>query len=182
MPSAHEIALDVLRSFGPNVVSRRHPLTYGQYAAAIGRDPTEYGLAIGKAMHAIGALCVIQQIPVAPLHWVRPADGKPLKIFESDPKERSYIVESGDIEIMRVVAREYHYRESEFKRLETALKNSLERGHLTKMPPNELWHLTFIEKPKGLNVTYYERAMIQYREINEQLRMQRATAKLNKLD
>ena len=68
MPSAHEIALDVLRSFGPNVVAHRPPWTYGQYANAIGRDPAEYGLAIGKSMHAIGALCVIRQLPVAPLY------------------------------------------------------------------------------------------------------------------
>ena len=96
MATAHEIALDVLRSFGPNVVARRPSLTYGQYATAIGRSPAEYGLAIGKAMHAIGAACVIRQVPVAPLFWVRRADDEPRGIFESDPLERQYIID-GDV-------------------------------------------------------------------------------------
>jgi hypothetical protein len=177
MPSAHEIALDVLRSFGPNVVARRHPLTYGQYAAAIGRDPAEYGLAIGKAMHAIGALCVVRQIPVAPLYWVRRANGEDRGIFESDPLERHHIVESGDINTMYVVAREYQYSASEFEGLEAVLKKFLASGNGTKWSPHEIWHLTFNAKPKESNVTYYEQAMSRYRALFEQIKAQKAIAK-----
>jgi len=77
-----------------NVVARRPPMTYGQYAAAIEHPPARYGLAVGKAMHAIGALCVVRQLPVAPLYWVQRADGEHRGVFEQDAIERQYIVES----------------------------------------------------------------------------------------
>ena len=129
MASAHEIAADILRSFGPNVVARRPPMTYGQYASAIVRDPAEYGLAVSKAMHAIGALCVIRRVPVALLFWVRRADEGHRGIFESDTLERQYIIESKDIDTMYVVSREYHYTTEEFEGLEAALRKSLASGN-----------------------------------------------------
>ena len=45
-------------------------------------------------MHAIGALCVVRQLPVAPLYWVQRADGEHRGVFEQDAIERQYIVES----------------------------------------------------------------------------------------
>ena len=177
MASAHEIALDVLRSFGPNVVARRSPMTYGQYAHAIGRDPQEYGLAIGKAMHAIGALCVVRQLPVAPLFWVQRADGEHRGIFESDPLERRIIIQSKDIDTMYVVAREYQYSIKEFEGLESALKKSLDSGRISHWSPHEIWRLTFTSKPNGQERTYYERAMARYREIFETFKAEKASAK-----
>ncbi len=177
MASAHEIAADVLQSFGSNVVARRPPMTYGQYATAIGRNPSKYGLAIGKAMHAIGALCVIRQLPVAPLYWVRNANDEPRNIFESDPLERHYILESKDIDPMYVVAREYSYTSEEFTGLEGALKKSLAAGHVSNWSPHEIWHLAFSKRPKDSPLTYYERAMARYRELFIQIKAEKAARK-----
>ena len=177
MASAHEIAADVLRSFGPNVVGRRPPMTYGQYAKAIGRDPAEYGLAVGKAMHAIGALCVIRKLPVAPLYWVRNAADEPRGIFERDPLERQFIIDSKDIDTMYVVAREYSYKNEEFVGLENALRKSLSAGHVSNWSPHEIWHLTFSKHPKESPLTYYERAMAHYRELFIKIKSEKAARK-----
>ena len=173
MASAHEIALDVLRSFGPNVVARRSPMSYGQYAQAIGKDPREYGLAVGKAMHAIGALCVVKQIPVAPLYWVQRADGEDRGIFESNALERQHIIESKDIDTMYVVAREYKYNISEFDSLEASLRKSIDERKITHWSPHEIWQLTFNLKPSGDNRTYYARAMDRYRSILAEIKSKR---------
>jgi hypothetical protein len=178
MASAHEIALEVLRSFGPNVVARRLPLTYGQYAASMGRDPAEYGLAIGQAMHAIGAICVLRQLPVAPLFWVRRSDSEPSKVFENDLYERHYILDSKDINTMYVVAREYEYSQEEFTDLETRLQKSLAfSGVATQWSPHKIWHETFKVKVKDSGLTYYERAMARYRTLFEQIKSKRVARK-----
>lgn len=177
MASAHEIAADVLRSFGQNVVARRTPITYGQYATAIGRSPGKYGLAVGKAMHAIGALCVIRQIPVAPLYWVRRADDEHRGIFESDSLERQYIVDSKDIDTMYVVSREYHYTSEEFEGLEAALRKSLANGGVSNWSPHQIWHLTFRECPKDSLLTYYQCAMNRYRELLNRMKIEKAARK-----
>lgn len=175
MASAQEIALDVLRSFGPNVVSRGSPMTYGQYAASIGRNPADYGLAVGMAMHAIGALCIIRQVPVAPLFWVQSANGEAQSIFETDPIERRHIIDTKDIDTMYVVAREYRYSISEFEGIEAALRKSLASGKVTKWSPHQLWHLTFQKAPKDSAVTYYQRAMNRYHELFIQIKARKAT-------
>jgi hypothetical protein len=177
MASAHEIALEVLRSFGPNVVAGRAPMTYGQYAHAIGKDPQEYGLAIGQAMHAIGALCVVRQLPVAPLFWVQRASGEHQGIFENNPLERQKIIHTKDIDTMYVVAREYKYSIKEFEKLESALKKSLDSGRISNWSPHEIWRLTFTSKPDGVELTYYERAMARYRELFEAIKVEKASAK-----
>lgn len=51
------------RSFGTCV-------SYGVYAKATGWDPAKDSIVIGKAIHAIGGVCVLVGIPVAPLHFV----------------------------------------------------------------------------------------------------------------
>lgn len=152
-------------------------MTYGQYASAIGRDPAVYGLAVGKAMHAIGALCVIRQVPVAPLFWVRRADDGYRGIFESDARERQYIVDSNDIEAMYVVSREYHYTKAEFAGIETALRTSLASGNVSKWSPHQIWHLTFVSCPKDSALTYYERAMQRYRELLNDMKSHRNVRK-----
>jgi len=177
MASAHEIAVDVLHSFGMNVVARRPPMTYGQYAALIGRKPAEYGLAVGKAMHAIGALCVIRQLPVAPLYWVERADGGHRGIFESDPLERQHIIETRDIDVMYVVAREYTYSSLEFNELESALRKSLASGSVSNWSPHEIWRLTFQKTPKDSPLTYYQRAMDRYRKLFGEIKAQKGGAK-----
>ena len=177
MASAHEIAANLLSVFGQNVVARRPPMTYGQYATAIDKAPAEYGLAVGKAMHAIGALCVLRQLPVAPLYWVRNANDEPRGIFESDPLERHYIVESKDIDIMYVVAREYTYSAEEFTGLEEALRKSLANGHVSGWSPHEIWHLTFSKHPKESPTTYYERAMARYRGLFVQIKAEKGVKK-----
>jgi hypothetical protein len=182
MATAHEIALDLLRSFGPNVVARRPPLTYGQYAAAIGRDPAEFSMAVEKGMHAIGAICVIRQLPVAPVFWVRRGDDGPRGIFESDPLERQHIIETKDIDTMYVVAREYHYSTEEFTRLEAALQKSLASENVSNWSPHEIWHLTFSKKPKDSTLTYYQRAMSRYRELFDAIKSQRAAREVTVRD
>lgn len=177
MASAHEIALEVLQTFGPNVVAQKPPMTYGQYATSIGRNAAEYGLAVGKAMHAIGALCVIRQVPVAPLFWARRADAEHRGIFESDVLERQYIIESKDIDTMYVVSREYQYTTEEFVGIENALRKSLASGNAAKWSPHDIWHLTFFKKPKDSQLTYYERAMTRYREFFIQIKSEKAARK-----
>ncbi len=152
-------------------------MTYGQYATAIGRTAAEYGLAVGKAMHAIGALCVVRQVPVAPLFWVRRADGEHRGIFESDVLERQYIIESKDIDTMYVVSREHEYTTEEFVGIENALRKSLASGKIATWSPHEIWHLTFFKKPKNSSLTYYERAMNRYRELFIQIKNQKAARK-----
>lgn len=173
MASSHEIAVDVLRAFGTNVVSRRPPMTYGHYASVIGQEPEKYGLAVGQAMHAIGALCVIRQVPVAPLHWIRSANDSYRGIFESDPVERQKIIESKDIDDMYVASREYHYTQEEFDGIEKALLKSLESGHIAGWSPHRLWHLTFVKRPAESSFTYYQLAMMRYRALLLELKTHR---------
>jgi hypothetical protein len=175
MASAHEIASDLLRTFAQNVVARRPPWTYGQYATALGKDPRDYGLAVGMAMHAIGAICVVRQLPVAPLFWVRRADNQDAGIFESDSLERKFVIEGGNYDTMYVVAREYRYDESEFDKLHQALEKSLASGKVNEWSPHGIWHLTFAKKPKDSNLTYFERAMARYRALFEEMKRQRDT-------
>ena len=177
MASAHEIAANILRAFSENIVLRRSPWSYGQYAQAIGKNSSEYGLAIGKAMHAIGALCVVRQIPVAPLYWVRRADNGYRGIFENDQLERQYIIESGDIDVMYVVSREYIYQPDELDKLSKALDKSLSKGHVQNWSPHDLWHLTFQNRPKDSDFTFYERAMIRYRRLYEEIKLEKAKIK-----
>ena len=174
MPSAHEIAVALLDRFAENVVAKRGPYSYGHYAAAIGKNPREYGLAIGQAMHAIGALCVIRQVPVAPLFWVERTDGGERGIFESDPIERARIIDTKDFDVMSVVAREHVYTREEFAGISAAMQKSLASGNLGRWSPHAIWHLTFRKKPTGEDITYYDRAMRRYREIFAELSAARA--------
>lgn len=176
MSISNEIALDLLRVFGQNVLSHR-VRTYGDYAHLIGRMGASDGLAVGKAMHAIGAVCVVEQLPVAPLFWVESANGAGKSVFESDPDERRYVIEAGNYDTMYVVAREYSYTREEFDRLESRVTKLLATDEPAKWSPHRLWRVVFRTKPKGSPETYFERAMARYREINETLRAARAGQK-----
>lgn len=173
MSTAYEIAGDLLRIFGENVVARRAPMTYGQYATALRKPAKKYGLAVGQAMHAIGAVCVVQRVPVAPLFWVRRADDGDRAIFESDPTERLHVISSGNYDTMYVVAREYAYRAEEFARLEKTLQRMLAKGSLNNWSPHSVWQETFRVKPKDSNETYFERAMSHYRTLFNEMKAAR---------
>ena len=81
MATARELAIQVLPYFAGYVLAGHvHP--YGVYAKAIGRDPAKESMVIGKAMHAIGAVCVLAAIPVAPLYFIKRADGEWRGVFE----------------------------------------------------------------------------------------------------
>ena len=73
-------------------------------------------------MHAIEAVCVIQQLPVAPLHWVVRAHGEPRKVFANDPLESREILDKRRFDTMYVVAREYHYSMTEFEKIHQNLE------------------------------------------------------------
>jgi len=107
MATAHEIALQLLPWFAENVVARNPPLSYGYYAGKIGRDPAKEAIIVGHAMHAIGAVCVIRQLPVAPLHYVKRMDGEARQVFASNKLEADYVLRH--VGKMRIVAREYRF-------------------------------------------------------------------------
>jgi hypothetical protein len=174
MPEAYKIAGDLLPLFGENVVARRPPLTYGQYAAALGMPAKKYGLAVGQAMHAIGAACVVQKVPVAPLFWVRRSDNEDRAIFENDPTEFLYVITSDNYDTMYVVAREYHYKPEEFIKLEKTLKRMLAKGSLENWSPHKVWHETFRVKRKDSEHTYFECAMLHYRALFSEIKAERA--------
>lgn len=173
MPAAQEIARELLHCFAANVVARRSPSTYGEYAHAIGRDPADYGIAVGQAMHVLGALFVFRQIPVAPLYWVRRADNAYRGIFESDDLERHFIIESGDIDVMYVVSREYHYSMAEFEELDQRLQTAFDSGKAAKWSPHMLWRAAFSTSVPGSDLTVYRRAMARYHQIFAQLKSER---------
>jgi hypothetical protein len=174
MSSAFEIAFDVLSAFGQNVVARKPPLSYGSYARLIGRAPSKDGLAIGKAMHAIGAICVVRALPVAPLHWVKREGNGERHVFESDPLERHYILEQSHYDTMFVVAREYRYSEQDFDGIEKALRVALASENPRKWSPHKLWHRTFVTRPKDSELTYFELAMRRYEKLLAEFRAERA--------
>jgi hypothetical protein len=141
MSSAFEIALDVLNAFAPNVIARKSPMSYGKYAALIGRTPSKDALAVGKAMHAIGAVCVVRALPVAPLYWVESEAGGEKGVFESDALERQFVLNPGHFGTMYVVAREYRYTAQDFQGVEKALRVALKNP--SKWSPHKLWHKAF---------------------------------------
>src|SRR6266581_811840 len=108
MPSAREIALEVLPHFRESVLAGR-VLSYGVYAKAIGRDVATESIVIGHAMHAIGGMCAFAAIPVAPLHFVQRADGEWRGIFESDASERTEVLPHYDL--LQLAARIHTYNE-----------------------------------------------------------------------
>jgi hypothetical protein len=162
MATAREIALEVLPHFKENILAGR-VLTYGVYARAIGRKPSKDAMAIGKAMHIIGATCVLARIPIAPLHYVSRADHEWRGIFESDSIEQRYVLPHYDL--LLVTARVYRYTEEDFRRIEKGLREVIPRyipRHLSS--PHQVWHIVALNKlDDGRSIL--DVALEAYREI-----------------
>ena len=161
MATGQELALQLLPAFAENVVARHSPKTYGHYAKLIGRDPAKEAVSIGPAMHAIGAVCVFQQLPVAPLYWVVRGEGEARQVFASDVLESHHILDRGRFDTMYVVAREYRYSMAEFEQLQQATEKLIAKAP-PDWTPHFLWHLAIVKKPKDEDQTYLERAMSGY--------------------
>lgn len=165
MTSARELAIEVLPHFAKNVLAGRvHP--YGVYAKAIGRDPAKESMVIGKAMHAIGAVCVLAKVPVAPLHFIKRADGQWQGVFESDYAESTYVLPH--YELLYVTAREFKYSENDFARVEKGLREVLPKLS-DAFSPHDVWRWAIYTKLKD-GSTPLERALESYREVLELLR------------
>ena len=163
MSTAREIALEVLPHFSEAVLLRQI-LTYGYYAKAIGRSPAADSMAIGKAMHAIGGICVYSRVPVAPMYFVERADSGWRGIFEEDPLESLHVLPHYDT--LYVAAREYRYSAEDFACVYRGLAEAIPN----EWSPHLIWHVAVAVKPKGSEQTYFERALDRYRQIVEDAR------------
>lgn len=170
MATAREIALEVLPHFAKNVLARR-VCSYGHYAKATGRNSAKQSMAIGPAMHVIGSACVFAKIPVAPLYFVKRADNQDAQVFVSDPLENQRVAEHYDT--LFVTAREYLYTEQDFQRIEVGLREKIPND----WSPHFMWHYAVVNKPKGSDETYFERALAIYKEIIENERQKRKNSK-----
>jgi hypothetical protein len=146
MSTAREIAIEVLPHFAKSVLSG-HVFSYGVYAKAIGRNQAKESMVIGKAMHAIGGVCVLVGIPVAPLHFVERADGEWRGVFESAFAERTHVLPHYDL--LCVTARIHKYTEKDFERVERALRETLPKYlRPDQLSPHDIWHLAIYSKRK----------------------------------
>ena len=161
MASARELAIEVLPHFAKNVLAG-HVHSYGVYAKAIGRDPAKESMVIGKAMHAIGAVCVLAAIPVAPLFFIKRADGEWRGVFESDVHERTYVLPHYDL--LYITAREFKYSESDFARVEKGLKEVLPKYlRPDQLSPHDIWRWSIYAKLPD-STTPLETALARYQE------------------
>ena len=109
-------------------------------------------------MHAIGAVCLMTSIPVAPLHFVKRFDGEWRGIFESDPSERLSVLPH--YSTLYVAAREHRYIPAEFEMIEEKLRSVIPPA----WTPHALWHFAIYIKTKALpHQTALERAMKVYK-------------------
>ncbi len=181
MATGQEIAIQLLPEFAKSVIARDPPKSYGHYANIIRRDPATDAIAIGPAMHAIGAICALRQLPVAPLHWVRRGDNNDHRqIFASDVLEKKYILDAGHFDTMRVVAREHHYTKEEFDGVEKAMKEVIQSAVISTWSPHFFWRIVLANKPKGEEQTYFERAMTKYNKLFSELKATKAKARKNR--
>jgi len=162
MPSAREIALEVLPHFKENVLAG-HVLTYGAYAKSIGRDVATESMVVGQAMHAIGGMCAFAAIPVAPLYFVQRADKEWRGIFESDPSERTHVLPHYDL--LCVAARIHVYSPDDFRRIDKGLRDVLPKYlKPNQLSPHDIWHVAIYNKLKD-GSTPFERSLERYRQI-----------------
>lgn len=170
MASARELAIEVLPHFAKNVLAG-HVRPYGNYAKAIGRDPAKESMVIGKAMHAIGAVCVLAGIPVAPLFFIKRADGEWRGVFESNVDERTYVLPHYDL--LYVTAREFEYSTNDFARIEKGLKEVLPKYlRPDQLSPHDIWHWAIYTKLKD-STTPLQRALAKYQELFERAKAER---------
>lgn len=168
MATATEIAVQLVGVLAEEVLAGRQR-TYGFYAKAIGRSFAKEAIVVGPALHAIGAVCIIRQMPIPSLYYVTVADGEPKQVFSGSVLEAACVLPH--FKKMYVVSREYQYKAEEFT---TLCKKVTEIFAKHEGPgsfsPHELWKLVIVKKPKGNSQTYLERALIRYQEIFEEVR------------
>jgi hypothetical protein len=170
MASAREIAIEVLPHFAKSVLAG-HVFPYGYNATAVGRDPATESMVIGKAMHAIGAVCVLAKIPVAPLFFIRRKDGEWRGVFESDVHESTYVLPHYDL--LYVTARDFKYSESDFLRVEKGLKEVLPKYlRPDQLSPHDIWHWAIYTKLKD-STTPLEVALARYQELFDEAKAAR---------
>jgi hypothetical protein len=170
MPSAREIAAEILPHFATAVLARKQH-TYGHYTRLIGRNPAKESMIVGPGMHLIGALCIISQVPVAPLYWVKRSDGEKKQIFAFDPIEAEHVLPYRNM--MYVVSREYSYSESEFKAISRRLQKVIGDKWPPDWTPHFMWRELIRKCPKGSEATYFERARRGYEARFDELRRKR---------
>jgi hypothetical protein len=156
-----EMALKVLPYF-TNAVLKRQVYSYGYFATCIGRNSSTDSVALGPVFHAIGAACVVNQVPVAPLYFVEREDGEERNIFESDGMECLNVLPHYDL--LYVSAREYIYQPVEFERITSWLS----RPSVSKLTPHDIWHRAIKWKPNNSEKTYFESALDKYRSFIEE--------------
>jgi hypothetical protein len=169
MSTLQEIALEVLPHLRRSVIDRQ-PHTYGWYAHKIGRDPAKEGIVIGQAMHAIGAVCVIAELPVLPLHYATTQSFSPRGVFESDPLECGIVLPH--IELLLVTAREYPCSSEELESLERRFKKGWVDSN-NGVSPHQLWRKILTKRVPDDVRTYFERALSRYRTILDALKGRR---------
>lgn len=171
MSTALELACEVLPHFRANVL-RGWVRTYGHYAAAIGRSPAKEAVVIGKAMHLIGAACVLAQVPVAPIHFVERADGEWRDIFESARSESIHVLPEWDT--LAISSRVHHYSEGEFDKIARSLEVAVPKHIPPKLQsPQNVWRVLIYNKLED-ETTIPERALVRYQEIIEEARRARS--------
>ena len=170
MATAREIAIEIMPHFALRVLAGR-VCSYGTYAKAIGRDPAKESMVIGQAMHAIGAACVLAGVPVAPLYFVKRADGGWRGVFEADVFERIHVLPH--YELLYVTAREYKYTASDFGKVERVLQEVLPR-HLRpdQLSPHDIWGIVIHNKNKD-SITLLEKAIAKYKMIFDAAKSER---------
>jgi hypothetical protein len=170
MATARELALEVLPHFQQAVLGRC-VYTYGHYAIKVGRSSASDSMAIGQAMHALGAGCVLAGVPVAPLFFVERADGEARGVFEGDLAETRHVLPHFDL--LYVTAREHPYSTAEFDKIDKALRTAFP-AHLkpTQLSPHDLWHVLIYAKLKD-GKTILEKSLENYRELFAQLKKTR---------
>jgi hypothetical protein len=173
MASAREIAIELLPHFRESVLAH-HVHTYGYYAEAIGRKAASDSMAIGQAMHALGAACILAGVPVAPLFFVERADSEWRGVFQSDSAERLHVLPHYDL--LYVTAREYVYATGDFERVDRALRVVFPK-HLRpdQLSPHDLWHVLIYAKLKN-GATILETRLAQYRQLLVELKARRAAS------
>jgi len=162
MSTALELATAVLPNFKKNVLGGRRR-TYGYYARFIGRDPAKESMVIGKAMHVIGAACIMARVPVAPIYFVERADGEWRGIFENAASESLHVRPFWTT--LFVSSRIYKYTEDDFARVERLLNELIPRYFPAKwQTPHRIWTYLIYTKTQ-CGTTWLQRALAHYEEI-----------------
>jgi hypothetical protein len=162
MATAREVAIEVLPYFEQSVLAG-HVLPYRYYASSIGRDAAKESMVIGQAMHAIGGVCALCAIPIAPLFFIKRSDDEWRGIFEGNPSEQQYVLPHYDL--LYVTAREYKYTAKDFQRLSHGLKEVLPK-HLgpDQLSQHDIWRVVIHSKLQD-GTTPLDRAILKYKEI-----------------